>query len=966
MRGLTERLTIALAALLWLLFAAGLRDVALERSRGGSSPTAVVWAALTVRVTADESAVESGRARLVVQDGRAVYEAAIERGEARFEGVPVGSAWLVLDAPGRARATRRVAVETGDEELEVALEVGAALEVVVVDAAQRPVRNAAVFVHGDDPLPLAESTDPTGLAAVEGIAGATVAVEIVAQGFGRRVLRDVAVASSPLFVKLERDAELVVHVVDELGAPAANASVLVAGSTVWPARNASTDAGGRAEFSGLGRGFYELRATRGDLVSEARDGMLLEPGETREIELHLVAGSTVEVFVTDGEGEPARPVAGADVALVEGGLSSFPVYGRTGEDGLVRLGPIVGGDATVSAQAPGFVPRSAVTVEQATPRVRVALLRGASVAGRVTDERGFPIEGASLEVVGVAEDGMPIADSAQLVGLRRDLVGLASPGPTPLVPRGELGVMPVVPGVPLASAPASSVLDARARASVVPWVSGRDGAFELHPVSPGRVQLLARHPLYVDTLSAPVVLRSGEKGTLDVVLRRGGSLDGRVVDRAGRPIAAARLELLSSDGATERISFSADDGTFAFGAVSAETVLAVARPEEPETIVERLELEVPAEGRLAIEVVLPERREPVAARVVDGRGFPIDRAEVAASSLDPEVALARTAFADEGGRLELAGARGLPLRLVARRRGFAPRVLELERAPADLTLTLEPEVTLEGEVRSREGWLDGAEITVLTAAGDRHAKAADGGRFRVGELGRGRVRLLITARGHAFEERDVVLEPDSRGRVVVPTIELARGGGVEGLVVDERGRGVAGARVALGRVPTYLPAGPLPPGIAQTDATGRFSLADLEPGAASLEAYKVGLGRATSEAFAVREGDVVRDVRIELATDPEAPQPSTAPATLAVTLGELDGRRGPAVVLEHVPYGGEAQRAGLFAGDELLSVDGVALRSLGHARERLDGPLSHALVLDLFRPGTGRVRVRVRREVPRP
>ncbi|MBM4375487.1 MAG: carboxypeptidase regulatory-like domain-containing protein [Deltaproteobacteria bacterium] len=961
MRGLVERLTVGLAALVWLLLAAQLTDVAPRRVAAPAPLAARV--ALAVRVTVDGGVAPEARVRLYVDEGRRVLEAVAREGEARLDDAPSGGAWLVVEAPGRARTSRRVEVGPESEEVLVELAPAEAFELVVVDAAQRPVRNATVFLHGGDPLPHASYTDATGLAAFDALGAAPYAAEIVAPGFGRRVIEDLGADSSPLFVKLDREAELVVHVVDEAGSPAGNASVLVAGSTFWPARRVVADDTGRAAFSGLGRGFYELRAARDKAVSEVHEGVLLEPGETREIELHLVAGTFVEVFVSDGEGEPARPVEGADVALVEGGLSSFPIYGRTGVDGLVRLGPIVGGDATASAQASGFVPRSGVLVEQASARVRIALSRAARLTGRVVDERGYPVDGATLEVVGVAEDGMPIAESALLLGLRDDHLALAAPGPTPLVPRGELGVMPVVPGVPLSSGP-SLALGARAPSGLEPWSTRRDGTFELAPVSPGRVQLLARHPRFVDGLSAPVLLRSGERGELELVMRRGGAVEGRVLDRSGRAVAAARIELLSLDGATERITFSADDGTFAFPAVPSEVVLAVARPEEPETIVERLELDVPAEGRRVVDVVLPERRDALQLRVVDARGFPIDRAEVSAASLDPSVALTRTAFADEGGRLELAGARALPLRIVARRRGYAPRVSEVDRAPAELTLTLDPELTLEGEVRSRDGWLDGAVLTLVTAAGDRHAKTSGGGRFRIGELAAGPARLLVTARGYAFDERDVTLEADSRGRVVLPTIELARGGRVEGLVVDERGAAVAGARVALGRVPTYLPAGPLPPGMTLTDDQGRFVLEDLEPGAASIEAFRSGSGRGSVAGVEVRGGDAVRDLRIALATDTSTA--SSAPGTLAVTLSEHEARRGIALLLEHVPYGGEALRAGLFAGDELLAIDGHPTESLADARARLDGPLSHGMVLDLYRPNVGRYRVRVRREVLRP
>ena len=260
----------------------------------------------------------------------------------------------------------------------------------------------------------------------------------------------------------------------------------------------------------------------------------------------------------------------------------------------------------------------------------------------------------------------------------------------------------------------------------------------------------------------------------------------------------------------------------------------------------------------------------------------------------------------------------------------------------------------------------GAAITLLFASGERHAKTDGGGRFAMGELARGPARLLVTAKGYAFEEKDIALEPDSRGRVQLPAIELSRGGALEGLVVDDRGLPVAGARVALGRVPTYLPAGPLPPGVTQTDGAGRFALVDLEAGDASVEAYKLGVGRASVGDLALRSGETTRDVRIELAAEPYALEESSAAATLAVTMSEHRPASRVALLLDHVPYGGEAQRAGLLAGDELTRIDGHGVASLEEARRRLDGPLSNDMVLELYRPKTGTYRVRVRREKLRP
>ena len=82
------------------------------------------------------------------------------------------------------------------------------------------------------------------------------------------------------------------------------------------------------------------------------------------------------------------------------------------------------------------------------------------------------------------------------------------------------------------------------------------------------------------------------------------------------------------------MTYSADDGTFAFAAVPDEVLVSVSRAESPGDVVARLVVEVPERDRKEIEVVLPKVREAVAIHVTDNRGYPLNRVEV-------RVALAR-------------------------------------------------------------------------------------------------------------------------------------------------------------------------------------------------------------------------------------------------------------------------------------------------------------------------------------
>lgn len=881
-------------------------------------------------------------------------------GRAEVTPLPEGEAWVIVRDRDRARVSRRLVLTPGERRIDVTLGPAASFEVVVVDPLQRPIRGMTVSLFSRDPLPFAMTTDSRGLARFEGLPSpGPYAVEVRAAGYDQAFFPELYAEDSPLFVKLVRLGGLEVTVLEPGGAPAAGATVIVAGSGLWPARTATADPQGEVSIQGLPRGFYDVRAERGDLVTGTESGVMLEQGEREALTLTLQPGRWVTVHVTEGEGDDATGVADADVALVEDGISSFPRYGRTDASGHVILGPTVGDGATVSARADGYVARSAVALEPGQREVTVALQRGGRIVGRVVDAQGFPVGGASLEVVGVDTAGMPIADSNQLAAFRDDHFASALPGPSPLIPAGELGVMPIVPAIPLGPGP---VVVRRSEPVPGGWVSDAKGEFTLSPVTPGQVRILARHPAFVLTTTDTFELVAGGETEVEVVLEAGGILEGRVVEEDGAPVAGARVEVDAPTHALGRVTFTAEDGSFAFAALPSLVTVAVARNEAVRHVVARETFEVPADGRREVDIVLRERRATLRVRVVDDRGYPVEDAEINVSSLVADEVLIKTLFADEAGEATLDGAEGLPLRVVVRRNGWAPHVEEVMAAPSVLELSLQRGLTVVGAVETSRGFVADAALTLLTAAGERAARTDAEGRFRIEELAPGSAQLLVVKKGLVPEERVVVVEGDGRRDVDLGTIDMVEGGTVSGVVRDPDGDPLTGVRVAAGRVPTFLPLGRLPLGVVETDGAGRFTLSDLMPGRYEIQAYKVGFGRngVTVDVDAGRERS---GIPIALEEDPDVDLTAVrTEASLAVTLASevVDGGRH--IVFEHVPYGGEAQRAGILPGDRLIALDGTPVRTLEVARRRLSGPLTSDMVLTLARPPDFRWRVRVRRE----
>lgn len=174
---------------------------------------------------------------------------------------------------------------------------------------------------------------------------------------------------------------------------------------------------------------------------------------------------------------------------------------------------------------------------------------------------------------------------------------------------------------------------------------------------------------------------------------------------------------------------------------------------------------------------------------------------------------------------------------------------------------------------------------------------------------------------------------------------------------------VAGARVAAGLVPTYLPLGPLPRGVATTDCEGHFKLVGVPEGDATIEAYSLDLGRA-STTVKVRAGRSTDRVDITLPGEGSAKGEAKGAGSIALTLGERTERGKKVIVVVMVPPNGEAEVAGVEPGDRLLKVNDHEVRTIEDARRRISGPLAEDVVLTLAPDAEGEKprRLRVRRE----
>jgi hypothetical protein len=966
---------VALAAFVCLLFTASLRDV---RSVAWVPPSMPVLAAAAVGDAGlDVHVIDSeGRPLLgavvrvfsVATDG-VVYFAGEKWTKTddplAFESLPRGETWVLAYGAQKSRASARVVLDETRRTVTLALAPASLLAVRVIDDEGKPVADARISVKTADPLLNIAFTDSEGRLTFDRLGPAPFGVTVSAEGYDEISRSGVYPDVAPLEIKLERLGGFDVTVLDSNGEPASFAEVFVSGPGVWPARSTIADASGHATILGLYAGVFDLRARLGDEVSPRDLNVPLPRGKIVERTLELETGRFVLVNVTDG---PMRanaieppPIKEADVVLVEEGLSSFPLTGKTNEKGALLSGPISLGPVSVSARADGFVPRMVGLADDDASEVTIPLLRGGAIVGDVRNERGFPVEGATIEVFGTDLDGMPIQESSDRSTFRDDLFAYSLGGPVPLVSRGELGVVPgPVPPIPHAG---DAFGDSEERGGE-PWVTRSDGTFRAAPVTPGRVQVLVRHPEYTEAITELLEITPGSEVKVKIILKRGGRLEGRVLEEDRTPVVGARLEIAALEGTFQLVTYTAEDGVFAAASLPEAVLISVYRPDSVGEVATRFEMDIPPDKRTTIEILLPEQREPSTFKFKDARGYPLSRVEVRVVSLDLETRLTRTLFSNDDGEITVEGARGMPLRIVAERPKMAPFVATLDAAEKEHTFTMADGRKLRGFVTGRGGRekIENADVTLYTLAGPQHVKTDPDGSFEVEDLAVGRIRLLTRAEGYAQDERVIAFEGDPVRTTELERIDLAPAGAVEGTVLDENEEPIAGARVGLGNVPTYLPVGKLPHGIVQTDADGRFVLKGLPEGKVVLEAYSNELGRGRSEEIDVRADRTIRRVVVTIPVQAYTPPKVRAAGSLAVTLAE----KGGSVTIVDVPEGGEAEHASIEPGDRIVTLGGRPVLTIEDARERLSGPLGEDVIIEVERSMPSgapiELRLRVRRE----
>lgn len=307
---------------------------------------------------------------------------------------------------------------------------------------------------------------------------------------------------------------------------------------------AATDAQGRFSLLGVPQGRVTVLAVHPGHGPGAAPPLELADGDTREVVVSLTTPATLVGRVVD---ELGNAMDGARVLLYDPrGLSERRVL-RAGEGGRFRVTGLAVGEVRVAASEPGHLSQQRVVTLRASEdtEVELRLVRGNTVIeGLCTDAEGTPVAGARLT--------------------------LSSTNP-PMEPR--VGQSDAVGHFRFESLP--------------------EGTYTVRAEADGQVPLTLAG---VDGSDA-----------LELQFSAGASLDGRVVDESGAPVAGAAVELRRA-AHPPRLTRADPEGRFRFAALAAATYRLGAHADGHEDAPTQ-DVEVSA-GESAERAITLRRREP--------------------------------------------------------------------------------------------------------------------------------------------------------------------------------------------------------------------------------------------------------------------------------------------------------------------------------------------------------------------
>ncbi len=302
------------------------------------------------------------------------------------------------------------------EGIEITMDPGASIKGEVVDPKGNPMLNIHVSAQGDAASSSGD-TDAYGRFTIGGLGPGVYTLSMYdygQEGASTRIenVQRVTVPKAGtvdgirLVFKPEQGPVIAGRVMDRRRNPIAGVQVSAHGEdglASWG--NTRSDADGRFELTGLKPGRHRVMASD-QRYMYPQEPIIAETGD-RNVELVLAGKGTVEGRVLDAR--TGQPIKHFTVSCMQGqqqAVTGYSPYGRSrsffDEKGAFTLTDVDAGEATLFAQAAGYVPamQQLQNVDEYTPVTGLVfrLESGGCIRGVVTDESGEPVSGATLSV----------------------------------------------------------------------------------------------------------------------------------------------------------------------------------------------------------------------------------------------------------------------------------------------------------------------------------------------------------------------------------------------------------------------------------------------------------------------------------------------------------------------------------------------------------------------------------------
>ncbi|MGE3165663.1 MAG: carboxypeptidase regulatory-like domain-containing protein [Planctomycetota bacterium] len=661
-----------------------------------------------------------------------------------------------------------------------------------------------------------------------------------------------------------------------------------------PFARAVSDRSGRYQFTEIGGGEQFRLIARAPRHQEYQaDKVVVMPGVNTELNLTLETGLIVRGVVFDPDG---RLLAGATVKVNQQGArpkaNQIQDEGKkTGDDGRFEFDELGPGSYRLVASHPDFASVQENKVEPSEEDVELRLTVGGAIAGTITDAgTGAPVAGATImvrDVAGIEKES--VSDSSGRYFVR----GIAVPArnkPVPLsveakhyarlaneqVPVEEAvtsegydfalerngtvsGVVRDAAGKPVAGCKVSVKRQQSPTTPIVVSVgmvaiSDASGNFVVEEVAPGVENFLeGSHSEYLSGDSGKFDLATGESLTGQIlVMQRGGSISGTVVDEMGAPIANALVGVQGDyQGDMPIIGMpkharTDETGSFFLASLEAETHTLVAEADQYlRTRLSGVDV-VEDHTSQSIRITLV-KSSYVAGFVTDTRNEPI--ANVKVTVTDNSAGLRRIAVhTDNNGSFRCDSLGPYEVDIMAEAPGFTTANLYAQPVNRDgLHLVLDRMGSIRGAVVDDTGKVVPAFSVSpkLHMDGRTQAKVPSktfqptDGRFEYFGIEPGDYEVTVGAPGYSIEIVDGIRVASDQS-ADIGTIVLRQGGKLGGRVVDAvTGEGVyaavvtvlGGERNMLPQVPAIgQPSSRRPAGrgdTARTDREGNFLIEGL-------------------------------------------------------------------------------------------------------------------------------------------